>query len=446
MVKTRVEESLGANPAEAAVNPADSVAMGVQSARAPRFLETNRARGFRALVHRQYQLLFTAFCVNQVGFWISHVSLQQLMVDLTNNDPTMSGWLFFFLFLPAFFFAPIAGVAADRFDRKRIVLICYAMVTTLAAALSYTTATGVITPTLLLTLALMMGTSFAFSGPPNFAIAANAVPEDDLPSAVSLQSAANNLTRVAGPLLAAKLVATGALAVCFGIYAAAASSAGALVSRIKIAPYEPTNDGLGILGRMRSGLEHARERKPAVPALATVAVMTLFGVSHTALIPVFTDEILGRRELFAYMVAATGAGALVGAIVTGYRTTTLRTSARQFMAYGVALAVFARTEDWRVAMAAQVVIGFFYFSVMTSLQTIVQQVVDDDKRGRVMSLFQVCWAGLVPFGGLGMGAAGDFFGIVPSILGCAVVCSAYGVWLWFWQPAAGSPDEQPRGA
>ena len=417
MVKTHVEESLGANPADAAINPADSVAMGVQSADAPRFLQSHRGRGFRALAHRQYQLLFTAFCINQTGFWISHVSLQQLMVDLTHNDPTTSGWLFFFLFLPAFFFAPIAGVAADRFDRKRIVLICYAAVALIAATLSWTTSLGVISPALLMGLSFIMGTAFAFSGPPNFAIAANAVPDDDLPSAVSLQSAANNLTRVAGPLLAAKLVATGALASCFGIYALAASTAGTLVSRIQLTTYEIVPDGLGMLGRMKSGLNHAKERKPAVPALCTVAVMTLFGVSHMALVPVFVDEILERRELFAYMVAATGSGALVGAIVTGYRTTTLRTSAGQFVAYGIALATFATTEDWRVAMAAQVVIGFFYFSVMTSLQTIVQQVVDDDKRGRVMSLFQVCWAGLVPFGGLGMGAAADAFGVVPSLVG-----------------------------
>ena len=440
MVKTHVEESLGANPADAAINPADSVAMGVQSADAPRFLQSPGGRGLRALAHRQYRLLFTAFCINQTGFWISHVSLQQLMVDMSNNDPTMSGWLFFFLFLPTFFFAPIAGVAADRYDRKTIVLFCYAMVTAVAMTLSWTTAIDVINPALLMLLSFIMGTAFAFSGPPNFAIAANAVPADDLPSAVSLQSAANNLTRVAGPLLAAKLVATGALAICFGVYALAAAAAGTLVSRIKLTPYAAAPDGLGIFGRMKSGLDHARERKPALPALLTVATMTLFGVSHMAVVPVYVDEILGRRELFAYMIAATGSGALVGALITGYRTTTLRTSAGQFIAYGIALAIFGTSKDWRVAMAAQVVIGFFYFSVMTSLQTIVQQVVDDDKRGRVMSLFQLCWAGLVPFGGLGMGVAADAFGVVASLLGCSVICAAYGFGLLIFAPKTAAAE------
>lgn len=433
MVKTHVEESIGANPADAAINPADSVAMGVPSSRVPGFLASDRGRGFRALAHREYRLLFTAFVVNQTGFWISHISLQKLMADLSHNDPTMVGWLFFSLFLPAFFFAPVAGVAADRFDRRRILLTCYGVVIAIAGVLAATTATGVITPVGLMALAAIMGTAYAFSGPPNFAIAANSVPDDDLPSAVSLQSAANNLTRVVGPLLSASLVATGALATCFAIYTAAAAIAAILIARIRLTPFEPEPSDEGIFARMRSGLDHARERKPAVPALVTVAVLTLFGISHNTVIPIYAQEVLGRPELFAYIVASTGAGALVGALVSGYRTTTLSNAGALFFAYAVALTAFASTRDWHIALLTQLLIGFFYFSVMTSLQTIVQQVVDDAKRGRVMSLFQVCWAGLVPFGAIGMGQAAAFFGVVDSMLGAAAVCAAYGVVLIAWQ-------------
>ena len=114
MTSSHPEESLGANPGDAALNPADSVAMGIQSADAPRFLQSHRGRGLRALAHRQYRLLFTAFCINQTGFWISHISLQGLMVELSNNDTRQNGLLFFALFLPAFALAPLAGVAADH--------------------------------------------------------------------------------------------------------------------------------------------------------------------------------------------------------------------------------------------------------------------------------------------------------------------------------------------
>ena len=206
MVKTHVEESLGANPGDAALNPADPVAMGVPAI-APGFLGSSRGRAFRALSHHPYRLLFAAFVVNQTGFWISHIGMQGLMVELSHNEPLWLGLLFFALFIPAFALAPLAGIAADRFDRKRIMLANYGAVAVLSAVLAVLTASRRITPPLLLALALAFGTCFSFAGPASFALAANAVPDIDMPSAVSLQSAANNLTRVVGPVVAAPLVA-----------------------------------------------------------------------------------------------------------------------------------------------------------------------------------------------------------------------------------------------
>src|SRR5262245_54362500 len=193
MVDSPVEESLGANPGNAALDPADPVAMGVPGDRAPGFLTSSRGRAFRALAHDPFRLLFTAFLINQTGFWISHISLQALMVELTDNDPLHLGMLFAAIFLPAFLLAPVAGVAADRYDRKRIVLVCYAAVSTLMLTLALLTALGAISSPLALALSFLLGTAFCFAGPASYAVAANTVPTLDLPSAVSLQSAANNL-------------------------------------------------------------------------------------------------------------------------------------------------------------------------------------------------------------------------------------------------------------
>ena len=173
MTRTHPEESLGANPGDAALNPADSVAMGVPASRAQR--ETG-AGSFRALAHPSFRLLFVAFIINQTGFWISHLSLQAQMTQLTHNDTRLIGLLFFFLFVPAFLFAPLAGVAADRFDRKRIILSCYLLIASCCAVLAITTAMGAMTPNRMLAVAACMGLSFAFSGPASFAIAANSVP------------------------------------------------------------------------------------------------------------------------------------------------------------------------------------------------------------------------------------------------------------------------------
>jgi MFS family permease len=428
LIKSPVEESLGANPVSAALNPADSVAMGVQSAQAPRFLTSSRGWAFRALAHREYRLLFTAFCISHTGFWLSHISMQALMVELSGNDPRYLGLLFFCLLIPAFLLAPLAGVAADRLDRKRIMCTCYLAVGILAGTLALLSARAAIAAPGLLLFATLLGTSFAFSGPASFALAANAVPTSDLPSAVSLSSAANNLTRVLGPLMAAPLITSGAFALGFAGYAAAALAAALLTALVRVSPYTPDADEASLVGRLRHGLAHARERRPAVPALLTVATLSVFGISHVALLPVYAEVALGDRDLFAWFVVASGTGAMVGALSTGYRRAapTLSGAALRMLGYGVALAGFAAAPSLAPALLCQVAIGYFYFAVMTSLQTLIQQLVDESKRGRVMSLFQISWAGLIPFGALAMGAVASGVGVEATLFGGAAICAVFG--------------------
>jgi MFS family permease len=441
MVKTHVEESLGANPGDAALNPADPVAMGVAPI-APGFLGSSRGRAFRALVHPSYRLLFAAFLVNQTGFWISHMGMQGLMVELAHNDPIWLGFLFFALFIPAFALAPLAGIAADRFDRKRIMLTSYAAVALLTAALAVLTATGLMTTHLLLGIALALGTSFAFAGPASFALAANAVPDSDMPSAVSLQSAANNLTRVVGPVAATPLVANGHFEWAFAGFMVAAVISAVLIGLMRVARYEAEFEDGGILARLAVGFVHARERRPALPALAMVATLSLFGVSHSAILPVFAQEVLGSAGYFTWIVVATGAGAMLGALSVGYRSQgpSMYGAAVLMLAYSVAMGVFSVSRAVPLVLGSQFVIGWTYFAMMTSLQTLIQSIVHESKRGRVMSLFQVAWAGLVPWGGLAMGATASAIGATTTLAIAAAICGAYAVGVLVWARSA-LPDE-----
>ncbi len=337
------------------------------------------------------------------------------------------GRYYFAVFIPGFALAPLAGVLADRLDRKRIALVCAAAVALLAALLSGLTAAGRITPGLVLWLGFLLGTAYTFASPASHAIVANAVPREDLGSAISLQSALNNLTRVGGPLLAAPLLAARRFEAGFALYAVAALAAALLVALVRIRPYAPDGGAAGILGRVRDGMVHARERRPALPALGLVAALSLFGVSHVALLPTFAGEVLGRMDLFPWLVAATGLGALVGALATGYRSPSLRTAALQLALYGLALAAFAAAPGAAFALGAQLVVGYFYFCVMTGLQTLIQDVVAEPRRGRVMSLFHVAWGGLVPFGGLAMGELAGRAGSATAIALGAAACVACGV-------------------
>jgi predicted MFS family arabinose efflux permease len=434
MVKTHVEESLGANPGDAALNPADPVAMGVPDTIAPGFLGSSGGRAFRALAHPSYRLLFTAFIVNQTGFWISHMGLQGLMVELSHNQPIWLGLLFFALFIPAFALAPLAGIAADRFDRKRIMLTSYAAVAALTCALAMFTASGWITPPIVLALGLGLGTSFAFAGPASFALASNAVPAADMPSAVSLQSAANNLTRVVGPVAAAPFVANHHFEWAFTCFTIAALVSAVLIAMMYVAPYEIEPEEGGIFARLAAGFAHARERRPALPALAMVGTLSLFGVSHSAILPVFAEQMLGGAHYFTWMVVATGAGAMLGALAIGYRSqgTSMQGAAILMLGYSAAMGGFAFTRVLAYALAAQFVIGWTYFALMTSLQTLIQSIVDETKRGRVMALFQVCWAGLIPWGGLAMGKSAAELGVTTTLGAAAAICGVYAIGVWLW--------------
>lgn len=384
-------------------------------------------RAFRALRNRTYRTYFYAFFANQMGFWLANLALQGVLVGLTDNDPSWIGRLFFALFSPALLFSPLAGVAADRFDRRRIMIACNLVVAVASGVLTMLAAAERLGPYSVLGLAFACGVSFAFAGPASSAVAANIVAPEDLASAISVQSSANNLTRVLGPTLAAPLIATGYYAASFAVFSAASVVAALLIYSVSVPDYEREGGGVGVWERVRTGLRHARQRYPAMQALITAAVLSVFGVAHIALIPSFAEEVLGRREVFPLIFVSTGVGATIGALSTGMEgRPTLRRSTLRLCLYGMALVGFAMSPTLGWALFAEAVVGFFYFAVMTSLQTLIQEVVDESKRGRVMSLFHVAWGGLFPLGALALGELAKSFGVAPAVTGAGIVCAVFG--------------------
>ena len=341
--------------------------------------------------------------------------------------------LFVALFVPALVVAPFAGVVADRHERRRVMMVAYAGMAVCATALAML-ALVVDDPPLwsVYGLALALGTTFSLLGPATGALVANTVGPDDLPSAISLQAAAANLTRVAGPLVAAPLIAAEVFGVSFAAFAATCLFAIIVLTRVRVAPHDREADDGAVLTRIRDGLAHARERRPALLAIATVGVTSVFGVAHVAVIPSFAREVLDRDAGdFAWIVAGTGVGAIVGALATGYSraTPSLRRGATALALYGASLVGFALSGSLALAIAWQVAIGVFYFATMTTLQTLVQQVVTDSMRGRVMSLFGIAWGGIVWVGALLFGwVADDGFdlGVRPTLLLAAAVLLAWG--------------------
>jgi MFS family permease len=381
------------------------------------------ARAFRALRHHEFRRVWGTFIVAQFGFWVSFIAMQALMSRLTDADGTWLGLLFFCSFSPILLFTPAAGVIADRLERRRIVMVAYGCMSAVMATLAAVKVFGQIRPTTLLLFSFATGTIFAFAAPANTSITVNSVPHRDLPSAISLQASAAQLARVIGPTVAAPLIAVWDEGVAFGTYALAAIVVVLLLSRVRLSSYVPEPGDVHFLTRVRRGIEHARERPPAVAGLSVLAMSSLFAAAYLSLLPVMADQVFDKGPTgFATLAAVAGIGSALGAFTTAFRdrVPTLRSTALLVAAFGASVALFSRSPSWTAALITSVVVGVFYFSGMTTLNTLLQSLVDENMRGRISSLFLIGWAGLVPIGGLWQGIFSSNYGVrlAMTVAGC----------------------------
>lgn len=386
-------------------------------------------RAFRALSHGTFRIIWISFLASQLGFWVSSVSLQLLVVHLTGGDGPKLGLLAFFNFIPILVLSPIAGIIADRYDRRRVVVAAQVGFGLVATLLSIMAVTGVTSLYLIYALAFGLGVALAMNGPVGSAIVANAVPRKDLPSAVSLQSVGLNLSRIVGPAIAVPIVLFGGPQAAFGLYAVVAFGSAAMLTRVTLPSRQRVAEHARWWIHLRQGFSHVRERPPAATLLSMVAVGGFFASSYSALVPVFGVTVLHLPTTgFFALVVAIGVGAAIGAYLTGFAPgrTKVAHSAIQMVALGVALSLIGLTHDYWTALVLSALFGALLFGLMATLATSLQFLVDDQSRGRVMALYVLAWAGLVPIGSLLLGYLGGAWGASRAILLFGVVTAVYG--------------------
>jgi MFS family permease len=394
-----------------------------------RIQPTGALRGLR---HRSYFTLWSTLLVTQVGFWMCNVSLQWSVAKATDNDSFALGLLYFCNLIPILLFAPIAGVMADRFERKRIVTLSQAAIGCLAAGLVVvlTMLGGYSNVAVLLVFAFGLGTALALNAPANAAVMVNSVPRADVSSAVALQSVGLNLSRVAGPGLATPLLAAWGPRPAFAIFAATSIFSSYVVSRLRLRPVTLSHAEGGPFRRINQGFRVARERPPALLALSMVAVTAVFASSYVSQLPVFAYEILeGGDRTFTMLFIVTGVGAAAGALMTSSqsRLQSLRAVGIEVILMGVALVGFAASRVEVVSLVLAAVIAYFNFSVMTNLQTTLQYLAPEQVRGRIMSLYIMAWGGMLPLGTLAIGALGAVMGAPAVIVGSATVAVVFAI-------------------
>jgi MFS family permease len=381
----------------------------------------------RALRYRDFRLFFAGQLISLVGTWMQNVAQSWLVYRLTGSS-LLLGLVGFWGQIPVFLLAPLGGIAADRYSRRRVVIATQTASMLLAFALAALTLTGRVRIWHVMALAALLGIVNAFDVPARQAFFTDLVGRADLMNAIALNSAMFNASRVVGPAVAGVLVAGIGEGWCF--FANGASYIAVILGLLLMDEYPPArhqNAG-SALANMIEGFEFVLHTAPIRALLLLLGTLSLIGLPFTVLMPIFADEILhgGARGL-GLLTGASGAGALVGALVLATRENTSglgRWVALSAAAFSVTLILFGLSRWFWVSFALMLPVGYFMMIEMGASNTLIQTMSPDALRGRVMAVYSMMFLGMAPIGSLLAGAVAGRLGAPWTVAGGGVICLA----------------------
>lgn len=381
----------------------------------------------RALRSRNYRLFVAGQSVSLVGTWMQQVAMSWLVYSLTGSA-FLLGVVGFTSQIPTLLFAPVAGVLADRWNRRRLLLITQGLAMFQAALLAAIVLTGVVEVWHIVVLSLLLGTVNAFDIPIRQSFVIEMVTDrEDLGNAIALNSSMVNGARLIGPTIAGLLVASVGEGICFVLNSASYLAVILALAAMHLTPRPPHPERRRhVVHELREGFTYAFGFAPIRSILLLVAVISLTGMPYAVLLPVYAKEILhGGAHTFGFLMTASGCGALAGTVYLASRRSVLglgRLIVVATILFALGVAVFAVSNNIALSLAALTVSGFGAMTMVASCNTILQTVLDEDKRGRVMSLFTVAFLGIGPFGSFGAGAMAGIIGPPATLLIGAACC------------------------
>ena len=381
----------------------------------------------RALQSRNFKLFVVGQSVSLIGTWMQQVAMSWLVYRLTGSA-FLLGVIGFTSQIPTLFLAPVAGVLADRWNRRKLLIATQALAMFQAALLATVVLTGTVQVWHLIALSLILGISNSVEIPVRQSFVVEMVARrEDLSNAIALNSSMVQSARLVGPAIAGLLVASVGEGICFVLNSISYLAVLLALIAMRLGP-SPHQGKLRrkVLHELREGFRYAFGFGPIRGILLLVAIVSLTGMPYSVLVPVFAKEILhGGAHTYGFLMTAGGCGALIGTVYLASRKSVLGLG-RLIITAGVCLAVgitaFALSHNITISFAALVVAGLGGITLIASSNTILQTIVEEDKRGRVMSLFTVAFLGMTPFGCLGAGTMAGIVGPRETLLLGAVCC------------------------
>lgn len=381
----------------------------------------NKFTALRALRHKNFRLYFSGQSISVVGTWVQRIALVWLVYQLTNSALIL-GIVGFAGQIPLLFVTPFAGVFADRLNKHKIILYSQMVAMFQAVVLSILVFTNLIQVWEIILLSIFLGIIDAIDMPTrqSFMVEMIGKNKDDIGSAIALNSSMVNAARLVGPAVAGVLISAFGEGWCFLLNGI--SYVAVIFSLIKMEiKYVPsTNKKEKAVKELKEGFKYAFGFAPIKYILLLLAVISFMGTPIRILAPLFAKEILhGGADTFGFLMGASGLGALIGAITLLNKKSVLglgKLIAFSAGAFGIGVAAFALSTNILLSMFFMLLTGMGMMIQMAGSNTLLQTIVEDNKRGRVMSFYAMSFRGVAPFGSLAAGALAGIIGAPMTLI------------------------------
>jgi MFS family permease len=389
-----------------------------------RRLRLATAETFRSLRQRNFRLFFVGQVVSQAGTWVQSVALVWLVLTLTHSGVAL-GVTTALQFLPVLLLGPWGGLAADRLDNRRLLLVSQTLAGLQALAMGALVLTGAISVPLIYALTLVFGLITALDNPVRRSFVVDLVETADVPNAVGLNSALMTGSRVIGPAVAGMLIAGVGVGWCFVVNALSYVAVLVALGRMDPAGFRRPERGTRARGQLREGFAYVWRTPELRLPILLVAVIGTFAFNYPVLLPLLAERTLhGNASTFTLLYSTMSVGSLAGALVVARRTRVGgRWLARGALVFAAALGLLAVAPTLPLALAATIPVGFAGIIVLSGSNSALQLHARPDMRGRVNALFSVVFLGSTPIGGPVAGWVAEHFGVRAG-LGLGAVSTA----------------------
>jgi MFS family permease len=380
----------------------------------------------RALKYRNYRLFFSGQLISLTGTWMQQIALSWLVYRMTNSA-LMLGLVGFVGQIPTFLFSPFAGVLVDRFNKHKILVFTQTCSMLQAFLLVILIVTGSINVYYILLLNAFLGIINSFDAPTRQSFVVEMIEnKEDLGNAIALNSMMFNSARLIGPSIAGLLIAAVGETMCFLLNGVSYIAVIIALLAMKINFIKPVLKQKHIIHDMIEGWHYTRQFKPIKYLLLLLGLVSLMGTPYVVLMPVFAKETLhGGPHTLGFLVGSIGVGAFFGAMLLASRKNIYgmgKNIIKVSFIFGLTLILFSFSKNIYISILLLFVAGFAMMTQMASSNTIIQTIVEDSKRGRVMSFYTMSFMGTMPIGSLLAGLIAHKIGASNTVIIGGISC------------------------